>query len=190
MSRKKVSTNEKTDRVEEADAKRDAAGRALFGAIKACTLRVHPEFSQNAKKLLYVVKQYGLSLHKESYGIQSSKLNNLFVRIDSDKELSAALMVLGLNEWFVDLKNAQIEFENALKARGDFEVEKQTQFDIEESRSTMFQAYETLVSYIDAMAKISPDEYKEYISQLNIIIEDFNTQIKRRETSKEEITND
>ena len=124
---------------------------------------------------------------RENYQAETSKLNSLFNDLD-EEEGSVSLEVIGLTDWYGELKQAQANFEDAFqnKASNDLRKEYVT---MQKICPDLIKKTNELLDQIDSFAKYddTPEEYIELIQTLNSILDETALLAKKRITRNSNI---
>lgn len=113
----KESTRSYTLKVLDTDKNRDDSFLALRYYVQASARRRNAVFREAATLLSDTITSCGWRLYNESLSKESSRLNNLISDLENKHSLKMAVTTLGLQEWFNELKQAQVEFEAAQQER-------------------------------------------------------------------------
>jgi len=186
----KTSTRILTLSMSESDKNRDNSFLAFRYMIVACSKRLNPAWNAAANLLIDTVKSYGWTLQNENYSTESSRLNNLIADLETKSDLKAAVALLGLNDWLVEMKQSQRDFEMAEKLRVEAKASK-CEVKTEDGCREIRKACELLFQYINMTQELNPNEDFVRITRLlNEVIAEFNTSINIRKSrnSKEEET--
>ena len=105
---------QQTQELQEADVQRDNLNRGFKFLIQAYQLHPDPEKQEMANELEKSVAKVGWNLHRESYDRQSALMKTLFSELD--KKHAERMSLLGIADYYNELKNAQDEFD---RIRGD-----------------------------------------------------------------------
>ncbi|WP_321514847.1 DUF6261 family protein [Marinifilum fragile] len=181
----KNSTAALTTDVVNKDTRRDDGLVAFRNYLRACEKRLKPEWRQAARLILNAIKVYGVNLHREAYSSESARLNNLIADLENKPELKAAIALLLLTEWVAELKQAQVDFEIAEKARIDSKAST-SEIKTDDACLEVRKACEFLFQYLELNNQLDPkDEYKQIMRKINEVIAEFMSAIKARKTRNE-----
>ncbi|HKJ41379.1 MAG TPA: DUF6261 family protein [Sunxiuqinia sp.] len=95
--------------MQEGDVQRDNLDRGFKCLIQAYQLHPDPKKQETANELDKSVAKVGWNLHRESYDRQSALMKTLFSELD--KKYAERMSLLGIADYYNDLKNAQARFD-------------------------------------------------------------------------------
>lgn len=173
--------------LDHADAVRDNAMRAFYFLAKGLTFHPDADIQHASNKLFDVLDRYSLSIVTENFATESSLLNSLLGELLADDMQEAIALIPGAAHTYTQLKTAQENFENM---RIDYE-KNVAKFDNNSSATTIKKQVlnfvnNKLLTYIDAMTFVDPDNFNEFADTVEQIIQDNNVTIKRRFSASEE----
>lgn len=177
-----------TQTLKEKDENRDDGFLAFRDYIYSCVKRLNPTYRAAAEVLSPILEQHGLSLYKDAYLIETSKLNSLFIDL-STAEAQSALTVIGAVEILEELKTAQADFESVYKQRQAM----QTQADfvpLGEIKPSLTANLTTLLNNINTMSRFGDktEVYTALSEKLALIIKDTLAAARVRMTARNKKT--
>ena len=109
---------EYTAKVEDADKRRDEDSIALREYVQTMQKSRNTEMAEAAKKVNFILENFGSGIERLPYDAESSKLNGIIteLRKDSNKEL---ISKINLEHWLDSLQKSQEEFEALVSVRID-----------------------------------------------------------------------
>ncbi len=164
------------------DKIRDDAFRALRDAVLANSRRLNDASRLHAKLLLEIFIRNGWDLYADNYQDESAELNHLFTELDR-KDAQEALTSLGLIDWYLELKAAQIDFEDAFQSKAN-DTGKEDFVAIGKIRPDLVNNLYDLLERINSDSKYANvnGDYKEILNTINNIISETATLAKSRIT--------
>lgn len=164
------------------DKLRDNAFRALRDVIEGCARRLNDDFNLHANKLKAIFETHGWTLYDDPYAVESSKLNSLIKDLET-ADSQASLQILGYIAWFNELKEAQLNFEDAFQNKANDDSKKDFVASTE-VRPNIIENLDELLVQVKTEAKYSetPENYKELVDSLNVIIEESVNPARARKT--------
>ena len=113
-----------TKKIAAADEVRDDAFIAFRNICETATLRrTKPDFITAGELLMRLIRAQGYTLQELGNSSQSGALNALFKSLE-DPAATAALTLIGAEEYLTELDDAQTEFEKILNSRTDEQAAK------------------------------------------------------------------
>ena len=175
--------------LDDADALRDDALRAVPGVLTGYIAMPLPLYSQPATRLYEVFRKYGLSIIGQNYAVESSLIESLLTDF-SAADLQADIAALpGLTETIASLRTAQTNFtvkrvayESAIAAEGSAAVASE----LKKSLITLIN--NRLVPYLSTMKMVDPTRYGHFADTAAQIIADTNGAILVRSNKPESAT--
>lgn len=165
--------------VEEADRKVDQLYSALRKYMEAFSVHPSAEVAAEAVKVVAIFDKYG-SILKLAYDQEYGALKNAmqdFNAIPSDVQT-----ILALQPWLEALTLAEAEFQNLRAAQ----TMDQSLFQaglVKETRQAADAAYKKFADTINAFViAFGEEDYKTFIQNANVIIDNLNANIKSRTT--------
>lgn len=108
--------SEITEEVQENDVRRDNAIVGINNVATGYLRHFNTEKQLAAKKIVDNLKVYGSSIDRENYQAQTATINAI-VNDWSSPDFEAALTLLGILDWKVELTNANVKFNQKYMAR-------------------------------------------------------------------------
>lgn len=172
------------------DKKRGQCFQALFYEVKAKRRWPDAQIQEAANHIYRVIENYGLRTIHMAYAEESACINALLSDL-SEPELQPSIDALvGFRQLIEQLQVHQTEFQAAY-LQG---IEQKVEEDQEQSASKIsvdlrLQINKELVPYVNTMAKVRPEEFKDLADQLAVIVEDNNRRVRQRLKRTEEPEN-
>ncbi len=177
-----------TKTLEKADARRDRAIVGIRTLIKSFTYHHHEEKVNAAKALLRSIDKHGTRISRLNYQAQTAVLDKIIYDWKNNPDLQAYVTLLELQEWVVELKEANRNFNELYLARTVEYAKRMMITRMPELREIATLAYRTLLKHIEAHATLTPTEvYKNLVDQLNALIKQYNTLIEERKQKTKEV---
>ena len=163
-----------TEGLENQDIIRDELYMGLKYAIFAYTKHYNEEKISAATALTAHIKKYGSGIPNLEYNAETAVLKDLISGIETDAELTAHTVLLGIDDWFAQLKASNDEFNRLYELRTEKESQK-TKLKLKALRDESVKLYRTLAEYLHAASIMHPapvfeqaeDELNKYIEQYN-----------------------
>jgi len=173
------------------DANRDQAWMCFYHYIIGQSNRLNPAIRERANSLLSLVKLPEMRIYQQGYKEQTATMINFFNRVDSNPELVAAVEAIGATAIYLELKTAQSVFA-AKQAEKVNKGAARPKSESEEAIKDLRKAFDELNQFLNIMSQLSGKaEYEEIASKINELADEINTNVKarntRRENSKEEV---
>jgi hypothetical protein len=179
----RTGASEVTIQIANADALRDSLHAALkYQALAFSHRASHPDQARAGKLLVELIEKAGWQAER-GYANETAQLHRLF-KDCAEQNAAAAIELLGLQNWFADLVDANRTFEAALAKR----VDEYTGNDIPAlrvARNELKVAVEGLFGYINVMRLAEPGAYGPAIQGLNELIKDVMANAKAERTREE-----
>jgi hypothetical protein len=184
---KAVTSNPITAALEALDLRRDRALNGLTGMIRNFTNHFNPEMAQAASLLQTNLDQYGSGIATENYQRETAIINSLITDWKTKPELQKAINLLGLSNWVSELEVANDEFGvKYIDRTQDYGAASPE--NLKDKRAEAATVYYALRKRLEARAEIEGTPlYGTTISELNALITQYNTLLKGRTTTTEEV---
>jgi hypothetical protein len=141
-----------------------------------------------AELLARSIKHYGKDAHRLSYQAQTTVFDNLIADWQTKSDLIAATVLLNLGHWITALKNYNEQVKKALLDRVQEKATDTTETTVE-LRKKMIQDYRNLVKVAEGTLLLNPSEKGTMlINQQNVLTEQYNLILKKRQGGKTETT--
>lgn len=155
------------------DENRDRLTVGFTMVVTGYTNYYLPEKKEAAELILAHIKKYGNTIAYLNYVAETATLNDLIDGIEADTELTAAVTLLGLNDWITELKARNTEFNRLFELRAEKEAGK-TKLKLRELRSEAVVCYRNLIKYLDAASIMHPsDVYETVTNEINEFIDKY-----------------
>lgn len=169
-----------TKQIQQEDERRDAAISGIQMLIEAYTNHFDAVKRKAAESLDTSLKKYGNRIGKQNYQAETAIINSILDEWQNQANLLQAQSILGINDWVLDLAdaNTKVNTNYLLRAKEDAES---PDIKIADLRKKIISAYRDLGKRIEAFATISDEEaYIIIMKQSNSIIEKYNAMLAAR----------
>jgi len=167
------------------DANRDQAWMCFYHYIIGQSNRLNPAIRERALSLLSLVKLPEMRIYQQGYKEQTATMINFFNRVDSNPELVAAVEAIGATAIYLELKTAQTAF-SAKEAEKVNKGAAKPKSESEEAIKDLRKAFDDLNQFLNVMSQLSGKaEYEEIASKINELADEINTNVKARNTRRE-----
>lgn len=184
-----IRKSEFTDLLAELDKQRDEYFTGIANVIKAYTLHYNPEITEAANRLSIVFNTYG-NLAYLPVTEETSKLYNLIV--DLEGKYDTDVETLNIADWVRELKKKNVKYDELVKSRYEEKTEQneKTNVNMKEIRSQLDEVYRKITQTIEVLSELSDTAektnlYKNFVTNLNVIIHDYKTRLAQREGRNE-----
>lgn len=172
-------------KLEDADAQRDKALRALgkiFSGYKNIAL---PHIQQHGEKLSEVFKKYGAKTAQKSYSEETHLIESLLKELQKPDMMLSVSALMGVSEAVAELRMKQDAFAEVRSKYDDSVAKHQTSPSASTLKKPLFELInKKLVTYLSAMEIVEKEKFGGFVASSNQIIDSINTNIKAR-TKKE-----
>ena len=184
---KKISASGYTQQIQEADHERDNAYSAISAVIKAMLKHFDPVIREAARKLRVLTKDYGY-INQKSYAEQTSAVYNIVQEFRGNYASQTELLTL--TKMVDELERANLAIEALMKERVD-ETAQKNHGNMKDARANTDAAYQAIRKRINSLVEVEgPENYMEFITKLNVVIDRYKTLIakshKRKKTATDE----
>lgn len=173
--------------LEEVNKKRDNSVRILHKVLVGYLSMPIPEIKEKAEKVNSVFSKYGVKITRESYASKSSLIEALLSDLSVSELQETINELIGVKECIEQIRNEQISFTNY---RLDYEKASAQQKKLQPAsalrKSLLDIINGKLVTYLTAMKLSNTSEYGNFASMVSQTIDDTNTSIKKRTSTKTE----
>jgi len=181
---KKISKSEDTERIKNADKRRDTALTTIRTVTKAGLNHFSEEVKEAAKSLTVLLNTYKKT-NSMPYQQQSSSVINLLQELRGDNYKNAVAL-LQLRAWVDELDMANQEVISLMDTRGEERIEK-NKGNVKELRKNLDDAYREVRRMINAHAAIElTTPYVTVINKINQTISEYKTMMARLGGKKKE----
>lgn len=162
------------------DERRDRAITGITAVIDGYCSHYVTKTVQAANLLANDLKLFGVGIARQNFQAETASINGIINDWETKAELIAALETLGLTTWKEELKTANQLFDQKYLARTK-EYSAANPDTLKSKREETMIAYYELRKFLEAYATIqSTAGYKKVISELNALIDQYNTLINGR----------
>lgn len=177
--------SEITAELQELDAKRDSALHGIELQVKSYTYHYNDSIRLAANLLSKVFDHYGSGITRLNYQAETSTINSMIEKWESDQKYVDAITALNLRDWKTELKNINTNFNQRYLARIEENADNPEATAIE-LRVGITASYRNLMNYLQAYATLSTGgEYDKVIKLINELVDEYNKLIKSRSNSEE-----
>lgn len=178
--------SEITSELELLDAARDKAFVGIEQTIKGFTYHFDEATRQAAQILSDSIAVYGTGISRLNYQAETSTINSIINKWQSDAVCADAVGKLALTDWVAHLKSVNDQFNlrslDRIKEQAELPEVK-----LADLRKDTIASYRKLLAHLEAYATISGREvYTEVANQVNLLIEQFNRLIVARSSKNVE----
>ncbi|MCW3074893.1 MAG: hypothetical protein JWP69_1962 [Flaviaesturariibacter sp.] len=135
-----------SEQLQQLDAKRDRLLKAIAKLVDALTDHPFEEMRNAAIQVQHNLKLYGASIWSQSHNAETATINNIINDWVVKPDLSAAVMLLGLDVWNDALKAANTDFNSKFVERNDATATTTLPYTLREKRVEAGMAYTALVN--------------------------------------------
>ncbi|MFA9392044.1 MAG: DUF6261 family protein [Prolixibacteraceae bacterium] len=155
-----------SDTVGQRDSDRDDLSKGFVLNVRSYTYFPDQAKKDAAKALLKVIDQVGRGFYRESYDVQTAKMENLFIQIDENH--TDKISLLGLTEWYSFLKGAESNFISTLLQYTSDKADLATIEAATKNRASLIDSMRKLFTFLPMQAEISDSEVlQKLIAQLD-----------------------
>jgi hypothetical protein len=171
-----------TEKLDDADRKRDAVFRGLTNAVKSACDHFDPAKKEAARLLQIVIDHYG-NLTRKPHDEATASINNFIQDMQAGGNTDA-VEKLGLAEWLLQLRNDNKAFDTLMHHR-DSEAAHKTKLNMATVRSETDNCYRNILDRLDALMLLNGDEkYALFVNELNVRAERYANTLARRKGKK------
>lgn len=172
-------------KLEEADFRRDELIRSLNNVLLGYSSMVTPSIKENGDKLYEVFMKYGVKITKENYSSKSSLIESLLNDLEAPELSEAVMGLVGVSEVIEKLKNEQKAFTSLrVDYNKELAVQKNSKKASEIRKPLIEIINKKIVPYVSAMSIANERKYLHFYNVVSEVIDNMNTSVKRRTTSK------
>ena len=163
-----------------ADDRRDLALMGISMVVKGYN---HSHVSDNviaAGIIEYTFNKYGKNIGDLNYQAETSTVNNLVGDLQTDTKTKAAVTLLGLTDWVIELASANNAFDALyLNRNTDYAIRsKEESIDL---RKSVTANQKELIGFINGYAITTPsDAYNKLIDELNTLGKQYQNLVSKR----------
>ena len=167
------------------DEKRDSYLIGIIKVVNGYTKHFSDEKVKAAERIKAHIAKYGKRIDTYNYNAETASITDLIDGIETDVELSKAVALSGIADWFAELKASNTEFNRLYESRAEDEATK-TKLVLRELRDDSVKQYKELIKYFEAASIMYPsDVYDTLANKLNEFIDKYNN-LRRKSKSDEE----
>lgn len=170
---------------EEKDDLRDNAFRGTYYLVQAYLCNNHPSIRAAAETVHTVIGSVGLSIVDEAYDVESSVIDSIVEKMETQEIKDAADQLPGLEMFIRDLKRSNDTFKSSrVKYKSDKaeDSEKLTASDLKKEILNHFNG--KIHAYLHGMSMVDDAVYGEFSRSISQIIADNNRAVKMRQADK------
>ena len=168
------------------DSECDYYSRALNYVVEGATFHPDNTVKVAGTKLYEVFDKYGLEMIQESYAVENALIISLLEDLAKPELKDYITAISGCSEIIVKLKQAQINFENALVDWKEEKAQKKNLQSATEIKRTVHSIInKKVIPYLSAMQQVNPTVYGKLAQTINQVIIDMNSDIKQRNKKPE-----
>ncbi len=166
-------------------AEDDFRDNLIIGIEKLADAYTHhfdPAYVDAAHLILRHINKYGKTIARLKYQEETTALNDLIDSEKNDTALNAAVNLLVLNSWFVQLEGSNNRFKGLFIERLKDNAGK-TDLKLNVLRKESVVHYKTLVKHLESHAIVNPSElYHVVIKEINRLVEKYNNSYHTRKS--------
>jgi hypothetical protein len=181
---KNTISNPITAEMESLDFNRDQAVNGIIAMIDAYGYHYDTVLTEASTVLRNNLKLYGAGIAKENYQSETAIINNLSNDWENKPELANAISTLKLGDWVSQLKSLNQDFSERYLARTQ-DYATASPENLKSKRAEVMTAYYDLRKFLEAFSTIqSSPAYDKTVNELNALIEQYNSLLKGRTSTK------
>ena len=175
-----------TPAIEEADGLRDRATVGIRAALRAFEMHFSEPKQQAARYLGNTMDRYSKSIARLRYIEQTEVTFAILAEIDRTPAIQDAVNVLGMTDWFDELRRTNQEFDRLyIERTKDYATISQANFqELREQSTSDFRELTALITAFSIVSAPSP-MYESLIRELNSHIEQYNEAVIARSNENE-----
>ncbi|MCY1636318.1 DUF6261 family protein [Marinifilum sp. D737] len=178
--------SEITAELQELDEKRDSALRGIELQVKSYTFHYNDSIRLAANLLSKFFEHYGAAISRLNYQAETSTINSLIEKLESEQKYADAVTALKLIDWKTELKSINTKFNQRYLARIEENADN-PETTAMELRAGIAASYRSLTNYLQAYATLSTEgEYDKVVKLINELVDEYNKLIKSRTNSEKE----
>ncbi len=182
-----IEKNKAYSQLEEFDQARDAAFKALYQYLEACTLLPEGITQTAALGIFPTLKKYGIGMTRLPYTEQTAQMKSLIEELAKDAITEQSSKIVHLDGMIETLKQTQTDFQQAHSDyTSQISLSKGEQSATELKSEVLQIINEKLVMYMRAMATTFPDTHAQFAQELAVEINKTNQNIKSRSNKSAE----
>lgn len=167
--------------LDEFDTSRDATYRSLLYLCKGFTHHPDPEVQNAALTLEGVMNKYGFDLPEADYSKQSALIKSALADLDEAERIQKADLLPGFTALKEQLREEQLAYKAAEFRYNKAKSKDQSGPTASELKKDLILIINgKLVAYLTGMLAVYPDKYKSLASQVAMLINELNSDIKQR----------
>ena len=174
-----------TEPLSQADDTRDSLHGQITKFLRGARFHFDPSKAQAASKLYRIFKNHGLALSKDSYAVQSTKMNALFSDLEQE-EAKKAIATLELDGTFNQLRKAQADFAKLYTQKVEVEAVGKETGPVGELIQPVKQDLYYVLTMLEIMERVKPNAYTEVINNVNELVTEMGAKARARNNRKEE----
>jgi len=180
--------SEITAELQELDAARDSALQGIEFMVKSYTYHYTDTKREAAELLEHSLDNYGSGITRLNYQAETSTINSIIEKWETEQKYIDALASLSLTEWKAELKTINVNFNQRYLDRlsDNADHPEQTSLDL---RAGIITSYRELLAYLQAYTTLSTaGEYEKLNKLINELISEYNKMLAARKSKNEEIS--
>ncbi len=176
--RDSIDDSEFTDKVEEADLARDFAFRAFWTMVEAGTMRRNDAYRSAAELVMERMSEFDKGLYDLSYDHQTAELKR-FMRTMEESYTQSAIGVMGMSEWYDELKQSQQKFEE-IQLLYLNDTESNSFIPTKEAREHTVTQVRILTQSLNGLFASDPEGLEEVVSKVDKVLATYEQTAKDR----------
>ena len=167
--------------LDEADAVRDEAIRALGTLIEGYTAIPFADQKEAAYALKSIFDKYGKRIASEPFAVESSLIESMLVDFGAPITVAAVHSLPGIAELLAQLRKAQDDFNAASDRQTAANATEKPASATELKKEMLGQMNERLIPYLNTMMMVNYDVYGTFAKQVEVEIERANSTTGQRD---------
>ena len=170
-----------SEQIIEADALRDQIMTGIVKVVEANTYHYDEHVRVWAHLLKNNIRVYGDNLVRNDFQTETAKIESIANDWRTKPELLNAMTMLEMNEWMIELENANREFKRLYALRTE-EISQKSEETMQTKRVEVNAAYTDLCKYLNSFAVINSSNpaYEVVISGINAYVDQYATLLKQK----------
>ena len=178
-------TNILTEPLAQADDARDSLHGRIAKFLRGARFHFDEAKAQAASNLYRLFKNNGLGLSRDSYAVQSTKLNALFSDLEQE-DAKKDIATLGLESSINELKETEAKFGKLYMQKVESEAEAKETGPVTELIQPLKQDLYYVLTMVEIMERVKPNAYTEIVNNVNELVIEMGGKARARNNRKEE----
>ena len=180
---KKIIKSEYTEKIKEADKKRDTVYKNIVDALKML-VRYHIAEIRDAARRLQIMVETFENVPQKSYDEQTGDITNILQEFRG--KYAPDVELTKLTELVDELERTNKAFDELMKTRNE-ELSGKVTKTMQDARNETDDAYVAIRKRINALIEVEgPENYAEFVSRLNVVIDRYRLLLAKSHGKKKE----